>query len=537
MAAILNKLRIKDDEHGRPTDRWTNPDILPVLPENRTFTKKSYFGFWVAAAISATYWTIGSASIAAGLSAGQAIGAIIVGAAVSGLVCWGCGEFGIQYGLGFPMMSRAAFGMYGSYFVVILKCFSNFVYSGIQSYWGGIAIRVMLSAIFPSFHNMRNTLPESANITTKDFIGTIIYFVFFVALLFVKPYKLQSFFLVSFVGVTLTMLGMFIWALAANKGAGNLVAPPVAISAAETTFQFFQAICSLAATYTGVAIRHSDWSRYTKTPAAARLGACVASPLFVAIAAIVGILVTSASKDLYGIIIWNPMSLLAHIQVVDYSATTRAGTFFAGLGWFLSQLAVNVSSNAVATGMDLASILPQWINARRGSLILAVIAISSTPWNLVNSPGTFITVIGSLGLFISPLIGIYLADYFTVRRKIYKVPDLYIGDKSSIYWFQWGFHWRGFLTWLSLIWMSLPGFAAKIGGFEIHVAWIRIFRVSYLIGLCGGFIIYNLICWLSPVPGVGIMEPYEFHRETDGGSEKDSVIREEKEVSRSSSNV
>lgn len=56
-----------------------------------------------------------------------AIGAMIVGAAISGLVSWGCGEFGVVYGLGFPMMSRAAFGMYGSYFVVILKCFSNFV--------------------------------------------------------------------------------------------------------------------------------------------------------------------------------------------------------------------------------------------------------------------------------------------------------------------------------------------------------------------------------------------------------------------------
>ena len=44
---------------------------------------------------------------------------------------------------------------------------------------------------------------------------------------------------------------------------------------------------------------------------------------------------------MYGIIIWNPMSLLSHIQEVDYSATTRAGTFFAGLGWFVSQIGVS----------------------------------------------------------------------------------------------------------------------------------------------------------------------------------------------------
>ncbi len=114
-------------------------------------------------------------------------------------------------------------------------------------------------------------------------------------------------------------------------------------SVSDTAFQFFQAVCVLTTSYTGVSIRHSDWSRYSKTPAAARLGACIACPLFVAIAAIFGIFVTSATRDLYGVLLWNPMSMLGHIQSVDYSATTRAGTFFAGLGWFLSQIAVRLS--------------------------------------------------------------------------------------------------------------------------------------------------------------------------------------------------
>lgn len=70
---------------------------------------------------------MGSSAIAAGLSAGQAIGAMILGSVLSAVVAWGCGEFGIKYALGFPMMSRAAFGMYGSYFVVVLKCFGNII--------------------------------------------------------------------------------------------------------------------------------------------------------------------------------------------------------------------------------------------------------------------------------------------------------------------------------------------------------------------------------------------------------------------------
>ena len=169
--------------------------------------------------IATTYWTTGSTAIAAGLSPGLAIGALIIGPILCSLITWGCSDFGIKYYLGFRMMSRAAFGMYGSYF-----------YSSNQAYWGGIAFRVVLSAIFPSYHRMKNTFPKSANITTQDFIGTILYYIIFVALLFVKPYKLKPFFIVSFWGVVHTILGMFIWAMAANGGAGDLVAPTKALS-------------------------------------------------------------------------------------------------------------------------------------------------------------------------------------------------------------------------------------------------------------------------------------------------------------------
>jgi len=68
---------------------------------------------------------------------------VLVGGVLAGLVAFVCGEPGVRgiipsmvtytnciqvrYHLGFPMMSRAAFGMYGSYFVIMLKIFVNFI--------------------------------------------------------------------------------------------------------------------------------------------------------------------------------------------------------------------------------------------------------------------------------------------------------------------------------------------------------------------------------------------------------------------------
>ena len=105
-----------------------------------------------------------------------------------------------------------------------------------------------------------------------------------------------------------------------------------------------QAICTLCGSFTGASIRHSDWSRYAKRRTAPLLGIWIVCPLALTLTGMFGVFVTSATLQMYGKAYWQPISLLLHIQEVDYSASARAGTFFGGLGWFLSQLAVSKSA-------------------------------------------------------------------------------------------------------------------------------------------------------------------------------------------------
>lgn len=72
----------------------------------------------IAVGANTTVWSLSSSHLANGLDAGAAIGGIFVGGVLAGFVAFFCGEPGTRYHLGFPMMSRATFGMYGSYFVM-----------------------------------------------------------------------------------------------------------------------------------------------------------------------------------------------------------------------------------------------------------------------------------------------------------------------------------------------------------------------------------------------------------------------------------
>lgn len=81
-------------------------------------------------------------------------------------------------------------------------------------------------------------------------------------------------------------------------------------------------------------------------------------PLALTLAAALGAFATSATTHYYGKQIWQPIELLEFLLARNYDAKTRAGCFFAALGFFLSQISVNLVQNSVAAGMDLGNIVP-----------------------------------------------------------------------------------------------------------------------------------------------------------------------------------
>jgi NCS1 family nucleobase:cation symporter-1 len=74
--------------------------------------------------------------------------------------------------------------------------------------------------------------------------------------------------------------------------------------------------------------------------------------------------------------------------------------------------AINVVLNSVSTGMDMAGFAPRYINIRRGAYILAILALCTTPWNVVSSAATFLAVISGLGILMSvhPLFSSAISD-------------------------------------------------------------------------------------------------------------------------------
>jgi nucleobase:cation symporter-1, NCS1 family len=66
----------------------------------------------------------------------------------------------------------------------------------------------------------------------------------------------------------------------------------------------------------------------------------------------------------------------------------RAAAFFLGIVFIISQLSINVVGNVLAGGLDVASVLPKYINLRRGAYVLALLSIAPVPWKQLASGST-----------------------------------------------------------------------------------------------------------------------------------------------------
>lgn len=132
-----------------------------------------------------------------------------------------------------------------------------------------------------------------------------------------------------------------------------------------------------------------------------------------------GVLTASALTEYYGeaAVQWNPLLSLQRVQVETYTAKCRAGTFFAGMGLLSVTVFVNYTMNCVSSGMDMAILLPKYLSQRRGALVFSVLGILAQPWRFLSQATTFITVLASFGVFMSPAASILVVDFWLVRKQ------------------------------------------------------------------------------------------------------------------------
>lgn len=152
--------------------------------------------------------------------------------------------------------------------------------------------------------------------------------------------------------------------------------------------------------------------------------------------------------------------------------------------WSCAHAKKQVAGNAISGSIDLSTLLPRYVNGARGPFIVAIVGFAVCPWEFLNTANAFISVLSGFSIFLGPLAGIMMADYFLIRRQTLKLSDLYRPDSSSIYWFNHGFNPRAFVVWALAVFPCLPGWLNSVssGSIKVSIGWVHVSYLGWLLG-------------------------------------------------------
>ncbi|MEK7379979.1 MAG: cytosine permease, partial [Gemmatimonadota bacterium] len=123
-----------------------NPDLAPTPMSRRTWATYNIAALWIGMSVVLTTYTLASGLMQQGMTWYQALGTILAGNAIDLLPMVLNAHAGTKYGISFPVLCRASFGVRGANVAALLRAMVACGWFGIQTWIGGLALHALLLA-------------------------------------------------------------------------------------------------------------------------------------------------------------------------------------------------------------------------------------------------------------------------------------------------------------------------------------------------------------------------------------------------------
>jgi NCS1 family nucleobase:cation symporter-1 len=474
---------VEGDLSGSPL--W-NPDIAPTSLDKRTWNVWHIAALWVGMAVCITTYTLASSLISQGMSVWQAIFTIALGNTIVLIPMILNAHAGTKYGIPFPVLARASFGVYGSNIPAMLRAFVACGWFGIQTWIGGWAIYQLLRAVSPGLPpaNPNAAWPGALPFACFLFFWLInVYFIWKGT----ESIKWMESLAAPFLIVTgLALLG---WAHFKAGGWGPMLQQGDRFATPHDFWKaFWPGLTAMIGYWATLSLNIPDFTRYAKSQRDQALGQAFGLPTTMTLFAFIGAAVTSATIVIYGRAIWDPVDLMGRIGGLFVVLISMVALLVA-------TLSTNVAANVVSPANDISNLAPRKISFKMGGYITAIVGILIMPWRLYSDPtGYIFTWLIGYSALLGPIGGILICDYFFVRRMNLNAPDLY--KPTGEYTYNGGFNPIAVFALIMGIAPNIPGFLgtikvvnpATVGPFLMNLynyAWFVGFFVAFF--AYGGF--------------------------------------------------
>ncbi|KAJ5793601.1 hypothetical protein N7457_000200 [Penicillium paradoxum] len=515
---LLIVKRTERDGVARPVDMLDNDSIRPTPVKDRTWSQLTYIMFWFSATANVSNLYTASTGMAMGLTMWEAIGCSFSGQILAGILMALNGRAGAMYRIPFPVLCRASFGHWGALWPTFNRAAMSIVWNGVNTVQGAQCLYVFLHAIFPSIENIPDKMGSKSALTSAQMMCFFVYWLINCAFLVVPVPKMKSLVYIKVGVYYAAAFAMVGWTVSLAGGSLQTINAPSEKKGSEKSYLIFKFVfLGLASCGTFIS-NASDLQRYARKPNDVLIGQIVSFPVSNFLVAILGNLIASASKAVFGELIWSPLVFLDRLMEGErYTSGNRAACAIIALAFVYSTIFSAIFENSIPAGNDIAALLPKYITIKRGFFICAVLSYAICPWYLLSSASIFITFLSSYQIFLSAIAGILICDYYLIRRGLLDIPALYVTSPSP-YYFLHGFNLRAFLAYIVAIAPNFYGFLFQMG-VKAPIGIQRFYYIAYPTGLFIGFGAYYLVSLAFVPPGMkeasGWMEPKDFVEDED----------------------
>jgi nucleobase:cation symporter-1, NCS1 family len=441
----------------------------------RTWGTYNYAALWISMSVNILTYMLAASLIQGGMDWKQAVFTVFLGNSIVLVPMLLNSHPGARYGVPFPVLARASFGVLGANVAAVLRALVACGWFGIQTWIGGEAVNVLLSTVWPCW----GRVPHGAGICFLLFwlinLAVILKGIDYIRFL-------QGISAPILLAVGLVLLG---WAYVNAGGFGPMLS---ARSRFNTTSEFLRfLIPALNATvgfWATVSLNIPDFTRFARDQRSQMIGQAVALPPTMTLYSFIGVAVTSATVVIYGSAIWDPVQLLSRFR-------SPVAIVVSLIAILLATLNVNIGANVVSPANDFSNLWPRKINFKLGGVITCFMGIAIMPWKLLSSYKTFIFGwLGGYAAFLGPIAGIMICDYYLIRKRVLSVDDLYL--RGGAYEYSGGFNWKAIAA------LGLGAAAALIG---LVVPSVRfLYDYSWFVGFVMSFFSYLVLMSGTKVP-------------------------------------
>ncbi|KAK1564221.1 NCS1 nucleoside transporter [Colletotrichum navitas] len=514
---LLNRIRVAPaagatEVHGRDA-LLENDDLRPLTRANRTFTQVTYITFWFSATATVSNWYASSTAQALGLSMWESLACAFGGQCLIAIIITLNGRPGSCYHVGYPIVCRAAFGVYGAWWPTFNRAVMATVWLGVSAVQGGECIYVMLHAIIPGIAKIPNMMGEGSALTSGGMIGFVIFWLVTCAFLVIPVPKMRGLVYAKLGVFIVSAVAMLAWTATKAGGLGPVMHQGGKATGSKRAWLIVQFFMLGAANCATFASNAADFQRYAKKKNDVIIGNLFCFPIANLVVAAVGNLVCASSELIFGELIWNPVTLLDTLQTAEYTAANRAGCFIIAGCFAYCCIFSSIFENSLPAGNDIAALFPKYFTVRRGFFVCAVVSFAINPWYLLGSASIFVSFLSSYQIFLSAITGVLLVNYYVIGRGRLDIPDCFSSAKSGAYHYSHGWNIRAYAAYIIGIIPNFYGFLNNMG-VSAPVGVTRFYFFAYWVGLALSGFTFWLTCkiWPPPIMEDKWIEPKDYVR-------------------------